>query len=588
MQYTDVQTAEQAISLNDSLPPIVAFDVETTGLNPRVDRILCFSIAWGEQAYRLPAEFLPLLSELKTRLLILHNFKFDFQFCYNAGFDLSDTPFLDTMLLHHLLDEEAEHSLDYLVKAYFNDDYKEAFWGKYKSFAEASVDDGLQYVCKDTIYTFKLGMETFKDRAPQKLVEHVHRLAHALYLTERDGVRVNVPFMLETKEKMGGEIAGYLPKLREVFSEYCNAWELDAWVKEMDKRKTDKGKANVPKPSFNFGSDKQVSWLLYEALKLPVLKKTKKNNPAADYETVEKLCEKCPELAPLKDYKAIKTLYSNFVEGLLDRVEDGRIYPSFNINGTVTGRISHSGPNMGNMPTDGPFRSFFLPDDNQVIIGADYTQLEVVVAANFSGDKNLTRSLMEGISLHDITAEGLGIKRDVAKTINFAVQYGAGPHKIAKILKCTFQDAEGVLRKYWETYSGLKSLVDECHRKLECGEPIVNPFGRARHFKLPEDYETKWQYEEAKRQAFNSLTQGTGGDITHMAFYRCQERLKKLGRGRMLWEVHDEILGSVNKSSWEEESQAMVKIMEEITHDLGFKIPLIAKPYGPFEAWSKA
>src|ERR1044072_8832817 len=102
-----------------------------------------------------------------------------------------------------------------------------------------------------------------------------------------------------------------------------------------------------------------------------------------------------PEIQVLADYKETKSLYGTFVEGMLDQVDGGRIYPRFNVNGTTTGRLSHSGPNMANLPRDGVIRNFFIPDDGNSIIGADYSQLEVVVEANLTEDKSLLKIILE-------------------------------------------------------------------------------------------------------------------------------------------------------------------------------------------------
>ena len=587
MKVTELHTDEEVSRVFSDLPSTVALDVETDSLNTRSAKLLSYSISKGGEAFVVPGHLVNHLHILKSRRLILQNFKYDFQVLHRHGVDLIDTDFRDTMLMHHLMDENLEHGLGEMVKTYFGDDYKEEFWSKYKTFEEAPHAEGIEYQGKDAVYTLKL-YEYFstylKDKEP--LVEHVHKLAKALYYTELEGVCVDVPLMTETKSVMGAEIASYIPKLRSEFDKQCTQWELVKWNEELDKRTTLKGKMNVPKPEFSFNSDAQLSWLIYKGLKLPVLNKTKKGNPSTDYETLETLSEQHPILSTLKSYKGAKTLYSTFVEGMLDRVEGGRIYPEFNINGTATGRISHKNPNLGNIPREGPIRGFFTPSPGCVLGGADYSQLEVVIEANFSKDKALRTMILEGSSKHDITAKGLGITRDAAKTLNFAMQYRCSPYKVASLLSVSPKEAQHVWDKYWQVYSGVKTLMDWCDSKLEAREPIVNPFGRARNF--PADFDNKWDYEKAKRQAYNALIQGTGADITHKAFYRASERLRANGRGRMLWEVHDELLGEFKASLFEFEIHQLVGIMDSIGVELGFEIPLTAKPYGPFERWQKA
>lgn len=569
----------------------IAIDCETDSLNERQANLSCMVIADDRMGIAVDSvhlsEVMPFIKSRK--MLYLQNFKYDYQVLSHHGFNLSEIPFRDTMLLHHLIDENAEHSLDAMVKEHFNDAYKEVFWKTYKSFSDAPLDEATDYVCKDGIYTYRLATKFCTTLAGrEKLVNLVHDIALELFQTELVGVRVDKELMLKTKEEMGTRITDFMPAMRKQFEVYCEIWEEENLQKKLNslKKQDAKNRALANKEKFNFGSDSQIKWLVYDALKLPVLKRTAKKNPACDYDTIEKLEQEEPRLGIIKDYKEIKTIYATFVEGLLEKVEEGRLYPRFNINGTVTGRISSSGPNMQNMPKEGIIRNFFLPDEGHLLIGADYAQLEVVIAANMSGDTMLTKSIMEGISLHDITAEGVGITRDLAKLLNFAVQYGAGEHKVAKILKCSKEDARGILKKYWETYSGLKTLVDRCHKAVDDGEPIVNPFGRQRHF--PTEFEQKWQYEEAKRQAFNSLVQGTGADITHTAFSDISQYLRTNQLGRGLWPVHDELVISVIKNRAGHAWHLLKRSMEVVGENLNFQIPLTAKIYGPLERWSKA
>lgn len=587
MRFTKLTTLAEVQRRLRDLPSVISLDCETTSLEARKAELLSVSIAAGDEALIIPPQFVGELNCLKTRLLVLQNFKYDFQVLSTHGIDFINTRFRDIMLMHHLLDENAEHGLDAQVQSTFHDNYKEVFWATYKEYSSAPEEEQLEYQGKDAIYTlslYKLYNELLADK--QTLIEHVHRLARALYFTERDGVCVDTDRIVRTKQTMQAEIEGYLPKLRGEFDAQCNKWELNKWEEELAKRKTTRGKLNVERPVFSFSSDPQLSWLLYTGLSLPVVAKTKKGNPATDYETIEKLSQEYPALITLKDYKGAKTLYATFVEGMLDRVENNKIYPEFNINGTHTGRISHKNPNLGNIPKEGPIRGFFIPSENRVLGGADYSQLEVVIEANFSQDKNLIKIIKEGASKHDITANELKISRDQAKTLNFAMQYRCSHYKVAKLLKCSEADGRKVWNAYWNVYSGVKKLMDSCDKKLDAGEPIVNPFGRARHF--PKEFANQYDYERAKRQAYNALIQGTGADITHKAFYIMSERLESNGNGRMLWEVHDELLGEFDKDAFDVEIPVLCNFMESISNYLGFEIPLSAKAYGPLERWTKA
>lgn len=592
MQFIELNTAEEVSALISSLPDTLALDTESTGLNPRVDQLKRVIISPdGVRAYSFSSEFTPLITPLQgAKMLYIQNFKHDYAFLYQYGIDLYNTPAIDPMLLHHLIDETQPHDLGFMVNQLYGDNYKELFWGKYKTYEEAPRAEALEYECKDAIYHYlvseKLSNILDKDnRGP--LIEHVHRLARALAITERDGILVDKELMARTKEEMGGKIATYLPKLRDDFNEYVQEWELTRWAEELDKRQTPRGKRGVPRPKFNFASGRQVQWLLYEKLGCPVLKKTDTGSPSTDYETIEKLEPEFPAIKPYKDYIELKTIYGTFVSGLLDRVEEGgRIYPSFNVNGTKTGRISHSNPNMGNMPTEGPYRNFFLPDPGCVVIGADFSQLEVVIEAHVTGDPNLKKIVLEGVSKHDITANALSIPRELAKTLNFAMGYHCGKGKVQRLLKCDWNTAEIQYRKYWETYRGCKQLKAFTDKKVECGDPITNMFGRIRH--LPMQFEEPWMMDAAKRQAYNFMVQGPGADITNMALYEFSEWLKQEELGRTLFSVHDEIVASVKKEHSKLCIDKLKEIMDSLGTKVGLSLPLTCKTYGPFERWQKA
>jgi DNA polymerase I-like protein with 3'-5' exonuclease and polymerase domains len=604
MRFVELTTAQDVELLMDKLPAEFSLDTEYTHADPlargvpdsRTARLLSIVISPdGEVGYSIPASYVGFLKPLaKASCLYLQNFKVEYEILGRYGVDLTETPFYDSMLLHHLIDENAEHSLDYMVRTYHADTYKTDFWEKYSSIDQAPKAERLEYECKDAVYTYRL-CKTFLGYLNERkaLADHTHALALELFFTERDGLPVDLPLILQTKEEMGAEIEQIFPAMRAEFLPHCQAWEMGKWVGRLAAYKTERGRANCPPPNpFNFGSDAQISWLLYEELKLPVLKTTKRTpkggggNPSVDYETLAMLKEKGHDLGSLMRYKEIKNLYGTFVLGLLERVEDGKIYPAFNTNGTATGRISHSNPNMGNMPKDGPYRNFFLPNRGLVLFGADYSQLEIIVEANLTGDKNTVRIVKEGASKHDITAQELGIKREDAKTLNFAMGYRCTPWRVKHILKCSDKDAEHLWNRYWETYKGVRDLQKICDDKIAHGEPIVTPFGRERHF--PESFETDRDRGRAQRQAYNALIQGTGADCMNIAFAVAAKRMRRTGAGRMLFTVHDEGLGETTPDRVEEQKTLLIKDMESLSSLLKFELPLKAVAYGPLDKWAKA
>jgi DNA polymerase-1 len=488
--------------------------------------------------------------------------------------------------MSHLIDENTPHDLGTRILQTFKDNYKEEFWSKYDNFEDASEEEQLEYAAKDGIYTYRLGIEDSKC-INLGLYEHIRKLSLSLLDTELNGILVNEDLMKQTQVSMKRQIDEYLPKLREEFNEYCELWELKEWQTEIEERKSVKGKSRVQRPTFSFTSDSQLRELLYSkecGLGLEVTSRTKSKSPSTTYEAIEKLATSDSRLQTLLKYKELKTIYSIFVEGMLERVENGRIYPHFNVSGTTTGRISHSNPNMGNLPKDGVFRNFFIPSSGMVIIGADYTQLEVVIEANLTNDPNLLKIINKGVSKHDITAQGLGIDRNTAKTLNFALQYGAGVQKVAKIIGLPREASQEVFDRYWDLYSGVRSLKEMVRRQIEDFGKITNLAGRIRHFPETDNH---WEREKQYRQGYNFLIQGVAAEACNRAFYRFHNTCKENNIGRGLFTVHDEIVAEVKVEYAQKAMENLVTIMENSTSDFGFEYPLKALAYGPLLTWSK-
>lgn len=348
--------------------PLV-IDLETTGLNQHTDRILCASVAYESTSAFLisPAQlkdFLTFCVNSNIRFtFIFHNQSFDLKMLFRLGINIDALTTRDTMLMHHLIDENAEHGLDSLIKAKYADAYKEVFWTKYKTFEEAPEEEKTEYACKDAMYTFRI-YEDFRQelKGREGLIEHVHRLSRSLIATEIYGVKIDMPYLQELGVKLQVEIKELQIAMRNTVDSQCRIWELGAWTKELEQRKTPKGKANVECPTFNFDSGKQLGVLLYEQLGLPEQKHPKTRKRTVDDAAMNALGDAHPVVSLLRDYREKQKLFGTYVEGILERQVHGIIYPSFNVNGTVAGRISHSDPNLGNIPKDNTVRGIFVPN----------------------------------------------------------------------------------------------------------------------------------------------------------------------------------------------------------------------------------
>lgn len=576
----------------------VVIDTETTSKDAREARLIDIQMSGKteDSAVAFDGKFLPLLLQLKSRQ-VYWNFKYDWKVAYHHGVDLRDCPMHDAMLLDHLDDENREHNLDSHVQEKWGDKYKEEFWSKYGSYLEAPPEVRLDYGCRDIVYTgrvYRMLRDSLRRQSiPDTLVDSVHDLARGLFDTELLGVGIDLNYTIQMGSELKSDIVKTKAKLRELGGADCEILELEAWDREMKKAWTPTGKKwlNLPKPEFNFGSSSQLKELLYGRLKLPAQfeynKKTKQRSLTANDKALEELEHLHPLIPELRRLRKFSTMYGTFIEGALERSVDSRIYPEFNVNGAKTGRISHSNPNMGNIPSKGEWtkiRGIYVPDPGHKLITCDYGQLEVCVEAHFSLDKNLLRIINEGASKHDITSDALGIPRPTAKTLNFAMQYWCTAKKVAAILGVSLKEGEAIYAKYWETYGGVRKVFEECRAKVDRGEPIVNPFGRHRRLVATG---TKWEKEAVYRQAYSSLIQGTGSDITSVAFGRAAKIVKERGWGRPWFTVHDELLILAKDEHVAEVQELLKSVMVQAGRDIGLRVPLSVDCSPPLDRWLK-
>lgn len=565
--------------------PHLVIDTETTGLNPRKDSIVDIQLGTDEVVV-FDAAHKQLLLNIDTQtLLVGHGIKFDLHMLYRSGVDLTDRPFHDTMLMHHLVNENAPHDLDSIIKERWNDPYKDQFWSTYKSYLEAPDSARLEYGGKDVAYTHLLYValqQELKDEGiPVELVHHVHELQKTLLSTEIHGLAIDTEYLIRKGVDLKQRISTLIPLMRSMVDEECNIIELERWGKELAKRKTDKGRAAVKRPEFSFDSSKQLLNLLYDKLALPAQINEKTKNPSVDDDALQELKEHHPLIPVLHEYRGVNKVYGTYIEGTLERSVEGRVYPSFNVNGTVTGRISHSNPNLGQLPREGGIRSIYVPNPGDVFIGADYSSLEVVIEANLTHDKNLCRILKGGLSKHDITAQELGVDRHTAKTLNFASQYHCTPWKISKLLNISQKEAEKVHARYWEIYSGPRELKQLTDKEIDRQGFVVNMLGRKRRFGL----EKRPPWSDDYRQGYNFKIQGPGADFTHKASYLVDKELRHRGIGKFVLSIHDEILISANKADAEEAERVLVDTMEGISDIYKLQYRLSAVSSGPMPSW---
>lgn len=597
MDFRRLTTAKQVLDAINEINGTSKFaycDTESTGLNVRQDRLVDVQVA-GDRGpvYFFDAEFAKILTELRTSI-VFWNAKFDLKLLFHSGVDLRDKQIIDAMLLDHLDDENRDHDLDSRIKALYSDDYKSRFWEEFETYEAAPADRRMDYSCRDVYYLrgIHTGLVSSLNQrgVPDSLVEHVHATAHALLNTELRGVRLDLDYCTQIGTELKTAILSTEHELRKLGGIHCDVIEMQSWVEAIDKAYTPNGKKwrTLGKPEFNFSSSRQVQDLLYNQLKLPVQKNEKTKKASVDDKALERLEDKHPIIPELRKLRKFSKMHTAFIEGVLSKSEGGRIYPSFNLNGTVTGRLSHSNPNLAQMPSRGEWskiRGIFIPSIGRKMLSVDFAMLEVVIAAHFSRDRNLLSIVYEGASKHDITAQSLGVDRATAKTLNFALQYQCSPRKVANLLGTSLATGEHLWNKYWDTYSGERRVIDECNHRINQGLPIVTPFGRQRHF--PAHFKADWEREAAYRQGYSALIQGTGADLCNWSFYTANQELRKNEIGHCLWSVHDEIVAEVDEIFFDVGQKIVQDTMVRSGKHINLSVPLTTTSSGPLDRWTK-
>lgn len=324
--------------------------------------------------------------------------------------------------------------------------------------------------------------------------------------------------------------------------------------------------------TFNINSPKQLGEVLFDHMKLPHGKKTKTGySTAAD--VLEKLAPEYPVVQKVLDYRQLTKLNSTYAEGLANYIgEDGRIHGTFNQTITATGRISSTEPNLQNIPVrmelGREIRKVFVPEDGYVFVDADYSQIELRILADMSGDERLINAYRQAQDIHAITAsevfhtpleEVTPLQRRNAKAVNFGIVYGISAFGLSEDLSISRKEALEYIQKYFETYPNVKVFLD---RLVEEGKEqgyVTTMFGRRRP--IPELKSANFmQRAFGERIAMNSPIQGTAADIMKIAMIAVDQELRNQKmESRIVLQVHDELLIETKKG----EEEAVISILKE-------------------------
>ena len=328
---------------------------------------------------------------------------------------------------------------------------------------------------------------------------------------------------------------------------------------------------------FNLGSPQQIATLLFDELKLPVLKRTAKRVPSTDVSVLEQLADKHEVPALILEHRMVSKLKNTYLDVLptLVNKRTGRVHTTFNQIGAATGRLSSTDPNLQNIPIrtelGRKIRGAFVAEPGNVLVSLDYSQIELRLLAHASNDPVLVDTFRKHEDVHRRTAaEIFGVpqsevtreQRNAAKTINFGLLYGMGVQRLARTIDVKRAEAEEYLRRYFERYAGIKTWQQEVLQKAHVDGEVRTLFGRRR--RLP-DLQSKngGARARAERLAINTPIQGTAADLMKKAMIEADRRLAiEAPTARLLLQVHDELVLEVPERDVEGAKRAAKEAME--------------------------
>ena len=371
---------------------------------------------------------------------------------------------------------------------------------------------------------------------------------------------------------------------------YADLEELEAFGQELKQRLEVLTKEiyELCGEEFNINSTKQLGEILFEKLRLPVGKKTK-NGYSTDVDVLEKLKNEHPVIERLLEYRQLMKLNSTYVEGLKSYInpKTKRIHSFFHQTITATGRISSTEPNLQNIPTrfelGKKLRKIFKPEEGKIYIDADYSQIELRVLADISGDEHMIQAFKNGEDIHkqaaskvfnvpidDVTKE----QRSDAKAVNFGIVYGISDFGLGEQLGISRKKAKQYIEQYLEQYSGIKQFMNDIVEKAKETGYVETQFKRRRY--IPELKSNNYMVRQfGQRAAMNTPIQGTAADIMKIAMINVLKELKNRNmKSKIILQVHDEMMIEATLDEVEQVKEILKNCMENATK---LKVPLIVE-----------
>lgn len=557
---------------------ILAFDMETDSLNAMAAKPLGFSFSWQEgKAYYVPIisegkrlfadeDLIPVLNEFFStgRLaLVGQNIKYDYKVLVCWGVTVK-TLLFDTMVAAWLLDSTGVFNMDYLAEKYLQYttlSYKDAI-PKGQSVADIEQEKAVFYGAEDADITYrlyKLFVNLLEARSLTSLMENLEMpLLRVIANMEIAGIFLDRTLM----EPLSLEFEARLAAIQQEIFTLCGR-------------------------EFNLNSPKQLQEVLFVERKIPTGAKTQTGFSTAT-DVLEPLRNTYPEVALVLEYRMLNKLKSTYINKLPLEIQErtGRIHPSFSQTGTETGRLSCKDPNLQNIPIrteEGRrIRSAFVPKEGSLFLSADYAQIELVVLAHMADDPGLKSAFQQGIDVHSFTAslifdipleEVTAENRRVAKTINFGVMYGMGPHSLSGDLQITHAEAKAFITQYFARYSAVNDFIEKTREDAALHGSVSTLLG---HQRTITEIQSRNAVERAKAQriAVNTVIQGSAADIMKLAMLRIDLALREHSlQTKLLLQIHDELIFEVPE---EEVEQVRILVREAMEEAVQLSLPLKA------------
>ena len=525
---------------------------------------------WGENQQYVMMKFRQIMeSNIK---FIAQNGKFDWKFLLQMGWNVKPLAY-DTLLMHYLLRETAkgEHNLEDMSLQYLgrgqhkkelDDWFKTNKMGDddKKNYARVPEDLLYSYGAADADVTLELKQVFYPRLEQEGMTDLFHKLVMPLNYTlthmEFEGFKIDRKALNYAKDELQKDML----KL-EI--------ELKGMVGDI-----------------NLSSSQQLAKVLFETLKLPIVKTTPKGAPCTDEEAMNLLADKHPVPMKIVEYRGLAKLLSTYVLGIEERLDDsGRLHTKFHQEGTESGRLSSRDPNFQNFPRDSKLiKNMFVVDKGNVLIEADEGQNEFRWWGIYSNDPQLVRDLNDGVDIHKLVAalankipieQVTKEQRQKAKSIVFGLMFNMGSDKLAKNHGVTVEYAEEVKNTFFSRYPTAKQWKYEIVKFARKNLYVQSRFGRVRHLVAINHQDNKIAYAD-EQGAVNSPIQGSASDYVSNAANRIFLRLREEGlRGKLRNLVHDAVYVEAPK---EELKQTLQIINEEMTRKiLGIQVPLICE-----------